>query len=76
MSWSPCLPSGLSLADIHGLSSGDKVKHAAKVAQGRGCKAAATTKIFTAAGGDVAMHTTQKDRLAHLFSRLQAGDVA
>ena len=66
----------MSLADIHGLSDSAKVKHAAKVANVRSCKATATAKIFTAAGGNVAMHTTQKDRLTHLFSRLQASDVA
>ena len=39
----------------------DRVKHAAKVAAGRTCAAGATKEIFIAAGGDVAMYTTQKE---------------
>ena len=65
----------MSLTEIHGLSAEDKVTHAAKVAAVRTCKAAATKEIFIAAGGDVALYTTQKDRLLHLFTLLQASDL-
>ena len=63
----------MSLTEIHGLSAEDKVTHAAKVAAVR--KAAATAEIFKAAGGDANMYTIQKDRLAHLFTLLQASDM-
>ena len=67
----------MTLTEIHAMQCGtDRVKAAAKVTADRACKAGATKEIFIAAGGDVAMHTTQKDRLTHLFSRLQASDVA
>ena len=66
----------MSLTEIHGLDDSAKKKHAAKVAGVRGCAAKDTAKIYTAAGGDPAMHSTQKDRLTHLFNRLQASDVA
>ena len=65
----------MSLTEIHGLSAEDKVTHAAKVAAVRTCKAAATAEIFKAAGGDANMYTIQKDRLAHLFTLLQASDM-
>ena len=42
----------------------------------RACKAGATKEIFIAAGGDLAMYTTQKDRLLHLFTLLQASDLS
>ena len=70
------LPPGKSLTDIHGLSSANKVNHAAKVATARDCTAAATEKIFKAAGGNMNMYKNQKDRLAHLFTLLQASDLS
>ena len=67
----------MTLAEIHAMQRGaDRVKHASKVAAVRICKAAATKEISIAAGGDVAMYTTQKDRLLHLFTLLQASDLS
>ena len=65
------------LTEIHAMQCGtDRVKHASKVTAGKGCAAGATKEIFIAAGGDVAMYTTQKDRLLHLFTLLQASDLS
>ena len=67
----------MTLTEIHAMQRGaDRVKHAAKVAAGKGCAAGAIKEIFIAAGGDLAMYTTQKDRLLHLFTLLQASDLS
>ena len=67
----------MTLTEIHAMQCGtDRVKAAAKVTADRACKAGATKEIFIAAGGDLAMYTTQKDRLLHLFTLLQASDLS